>query len=513
MDGDAKPLVAGTRIAIDPAMPCGHCEGCRDGHPNLCANLSFLGAVPHPGAMQEHLIVPGHCCFPLPDDFDAGVAVMLEPLGVAIHACDLAKPTLGDDAFVLGGGTIGLLVLQVLRASGVRRVFLSDPVPERRAIAERYGAIACTPDEALATIDEQTAGRGVDVSVECAWADADALDQAAGALRLGGRMVVVGIPVGDDYAFPASQVRRKGVTVRFSRRMQHTYPQAIDLVARGIVDVSALVTHRRPMEQAGEAFEIAGSYADGAVKVLVEIGEDLMQKFGCLLFVLIAGVVCFEVWIAILVAEFIGEGKITGGLLATIIAILVLSFIGYRLLRWRLKSLKEAVMGDATGAFTSAFGAILLIIPGFVTGVFGLLLQIPPIKLLGHQRRQTPRLHDAQGHGTDGQASGCRRTGSVRWRGRPQLTLRWWRPEPFGGGQNPRQRRQEPAAGPEVARRQTYDVERPTTSRRISVTATGLTWRLFSRLLGRRRFATAEQGSRQELATTYISDREGPRRD
>ena len=99
-------------VAVDPAVPCGACDFCLEGHPNLCEHVRFSGHGAVDGALRERMAWPGHCLFPLPDAFDAVDGAMLEPLGVAIHAVDLAHLRPGATVGVFGCGPIGLLTLQ-----------------------------------------------------------------------------------------------------------------------------------------------------------------------------------------------------------------------------------------------------------------------------------------------------------------------------------------------------------------------------------------------------------------
>ncbi len=89
--------------------------------------------------------------------------------------------------------------------------------------------------------------------------------------KQGGRVVIAGIPSEDILSFPASAARRKGLTIKLVRRMKHTYPRSIALVQQGLVDVRSLITHRFPLTEAREAFELAAARADGVVKALVEM--------------------------------------------------------------------------------------------------------------------------------------------------------------------------------------------------------------------------------------------------
>lgn len=256
-------LTPGALVAVDPATPCGRCEWCHRGHINLCPFVVFKGAPPHQGAMAGRITARPEALFPVPEGFDATDAAMLEPLGVAIHAIDLAKPRLLETCAIVGCGAIGLLTLQVAKVAGVGETIAVEPVPERRAMAQELGA-----DRAVASVAELqdlTRGRGVDLVLE-ATDVREGFQLAAEAARIGGRIVLIGIPEGDGYALSASLARRKGLSVKFSRRMGYVYPRAIDLVRGRRVDVRKLATHHFPLAAAAEAFARQAAREDGIIK-------------------------------------------------------------------------------------------------------------------------------------------------------------------------------------------------------------------------------------------------------
>jgi L-iditol 2-dehydrogenase len=268
---DGPPV--GTRVAVDPAVPCGRCEVCLDGNPNCCPDTRFPASPPVQGALCEWYAHPAHLCVPLPASLDFADGAMLEPLGIGIHAMTLAKIKPGDAVAILGAGPIGLLLLQLALSSSVRAVYVSEPVPERRALAAELGATAvCDPqvDDPAAWLLEQTQGRGVDVAIEAAWGK-EAVGQAVRMARPGGKVVLVGIPREDVTTFPNSAARSKGLTILMSRRMKSVHSRAIALVERGVVDLRTPVTHRFPLERAGEAFDLAASLQDGVCKAMIEI--------------------------------------------------------------------------------------------------------------------------------------------------------------------------------------------------------------------------------------------------
>jgi L-iditol 2-dehydrogenase len=270
--GDAKlehPLVLGhefagvtedgQRVAIDPAIPCGHCEFCEHGNPNLCSSLIFAGHGKTDGALREWVAWSEKSLFPIPDSISDADGALLEPLGVAIHAVDLGKLKAGMTVGVFGCGPIGLLIIQMAKLSGAANIIATDKLAHRVEAAKRYGArdaFLVANDSQLNAIGAATHGRGVDVAFEAAGTQA-AVDDAFAAVAAGGKVVLAGIPDNDQTSFSASTARRKGLTIKLVRRMKHTYSRAIELVSKGLVDVRSIVTHRFPLEQAAEAFRVA----------------------------------------------------------------------------------------------------------------------------------------------------------------------------------------------------------------------------------------------------------------
>lgn len=270
--GHFEPLEVGQRVAVDPAQPCGRCEMCEHGHPNLCHRLHFCGLFPDDGSLSEYMHVPAHTCFPVPDSVDDAGAALLEPLGVALHAIDLAKIKVANSVAILGAGAIGLYILQLARVSGADPIFVSDKFDWRLERAEEYGAITvnCDQNDPASFVRNATGGRGVDIAIEAAWAD-HSIQQAGEMARLGARLVLVGIPGSDDMALRHSTARRKGLTIRMARRMKHTYPRSIQLAASGKVDLNGIISHRFPLEKAPEAFAMNSNYQDNVVKVMIDV--------------------------------------------------------------------------------------------------------------------------------------------------------------------------------------------------------------------------------------------------
>ena len=216
--------------------------------------------------------MPARTCFPVPDTIDDAGAALLEPLGIAVHAVDLAKIKVANSVAILGAGCIGLSILQMVKLSGAQPIFISDKFPWRLKVAEELGAIPINCDEVdpVQAVLNATGGQGVDVAIEAAWADYS-VQQSAEMVRLGGRLVIVGISEDDRLVMKHSTVRRKGLTIRIARRMKHTYPRSIRLLNSGAVDLNRLISHRFPLEQTPEAFAMNTAYDDDVVKIIVDV--------------------------------------------------------------------------------------------------------------------------------------------------------------------------------------------------------------------------------------------------
>jgi L-iditol 2-dehydrogenase len=250
---------AGERVAIDPAIPCEACDQCRAGHQNVCLQIRFAGDSPTDGMLRELVAWPAASLVPVPDTLTDGDVAMLEPLGVAIHAVRLAGLRAGDRVGVFGCGPIGLFIVQLARLAGASTIVATDVLPHRLEAARAAGA----SEVALVEGGEErrrllaaTDGHGVDAAFEAA-GENDPFETAIALAAPLGTVVIVGIPAVDRTAFTASTARRKGLTIKLSRRMNRVYPGAIRLAGTGLVDVRSVVTATYPLARVDDAFATA----------------------------------------------------------------------------------------------------------------------------------------------------------------------------------------------------------------------------------------------------------------
>lgn len=194
-------------------------------------------------------------------------AAMLEPLGVCIHAIDLAKPQLMESVAVVGCGGIGLGIIQLLVLSGCQRIIGIDPQTHRTEKAKALGAHFVGND--VDSVREFTENRGCDLVIE-ATNSPDGLLHSILSAAIGARVILVGIPDGDAYStVSAAEARRRGLDLRFSRRMGDVYQRAISLVDEQRVNVDTLITHRFSLEEAPDAFSLQAGEIDGLIKSMI----------------------------------------------------------------------------------------------------------------------------------------------------------------------------------------------------------------------------------------------------
>jgi len=270
----ATGTLRGRRVAVDPAVSCETCEPCRTGAPNLCLNIRFAGHGRTDGALRDSIAWPESSLYPLPDDVTDEEGALVEPLAVAIHGADLGALEAGATAAVIGCGPIGLLVVALCRLAGASQVVASDPQAHRLAAAGDLGAtrtiLATGSGEDGASVLAATGGRGVDVVFEAS-GEAAAVEAAVVAARPGGQVVLLGIPPDDRTAFTASVARRKGLTLRLSRRSTpDTFRRAVALAAAHSIDLASLVTLRVPLAEGARAFDSLAR-RDG-IKAIIQPG-------------------------------------------------------------------------------------------------------------------------------------------------------------------------------------------------------------------------------------------------
>ena len=260
---------AGTPVAADNTVLCGHCDPCRRGQPLFCRNFYSLG-VNGPGGFAEYAVVRAEKCFPL-DGLDPAVAVMTEPLACAVHGADVLAARPGSDVLLLGAGPTGLLLAQLLLHGGAARMTVAAPSPHKLELARGFGVDATVrldradPEPALRELRAR-APEGYDAVVEAT--GVPALLAAAPALtRTGGAILVYGMADADaTVPFSPYEIFSRELTVKGSFAQVHCFDRALLALRTGRVRTEGIVTDVVGLADFGTALEaVRGSRSVKAV--------------------------------------------------------------------------------------------------------------------------------------------------------------------------------------------------------------------------------------------------------
>jgi len=239
-------LAVGDRVAVDPSLYCGHCERCRAGRDNLCANWNAIGDTVD-GAFAEYVTVPAVNAYVLPADLDGQQGAMVEPLACAVHGLRRLGTVFGDSVLLTGAGTMGLLLLQLLVHAGAGPVTVVDRVGGRLEVARALGAARTVTD--LSALDGERFAVAVDAT-----GVAPVIEGAAGLLDRGGRLLVFGVSAADALIKVSPfRVYNDEITVTGSMAILRSFAPAVSLLASGAVDVRPLLSPPLPLESFGEA--------------------------------------------------------------------------------------------------------------------------------------------------------------------------------------------------------------------------------------------------------------------
>jgi len=271
---DVASVAPGQRVTVEPDLPCWACKPCTTGRENLCENLEFFGCGWEQGGMADYFTVAADRLHAIPDDLDDRTAALIEPLSTPVHAVRIAGDVSGRTVVILGAGTIGLLMLAVVRVHGARRVVVTDVLETKRRRALRLGADAVVDAAAEDAVEQVRAalGESADVVFDCVSIQST-VRQAIGMASKGGTVVVVGVPTG-DVSVPLAIVQDHQIRIQGSATyLPEDYAESISLLRRGAVRADDIVTAVHPVEAVARAFEesISGDH----VKVLVTLDPAL----------------------------------------------------------------------------------------------------------------------------------------------------------------------------------------------------------------------------------------------
>ncbi|SQD96095.1 Alcohol dehydrogenase GroES domain protein [Parafrankia sp. Ea1.12] len=254
----------GTPVLVEGQFGCGRCDFCREGRNNLCdqSTRKALGIMQN-GGMVEQFRVPAHKVLEIPAGLDVSNASLAEPAAVAWHGARVGGTAPGRTVVVVGGGSIGQLAAVAAQTQGAAEVVMEARYPHQHAIRERMG------------VGEPRAGERYDVVIEAAGSPSS-LRRSVELVKPGGTVSLLGVHQG-GVDVPYSSLLTKEVTLVASMGYcghagRREMLQAAEMLAARPEIPDSLITHRFPLEDAAEAFRVAGDRESGAVKVVVEVG-------------------------------------------------------------------------------------------------------------------------------------------------------------------------------------------------------------------------------------------------
>jgi 2-desacetyl-2-hydroxyethyl bacteriochlorophyllide A dehydrogenase len=247
---EVKELNIDDHIAVDPNIYCGECHYCRNGKINFCANLKALG-VSMNGGFAEYSVVPFSQSYLIPNDVSFSSAAFAEPLSCCIRGIDNASIKPGESVVIIGGGTIGLLMLQLVKITGAGKIIVIEPIVEKREIAQSLGIdFVFDPDDSdmIKHISELTSG-GPDVVIECA-GNSRAAELAVSLPKRGGRVIIFGLSgKKESININLQNFFLKELSVKGSLLNPFTFPRAIELLINKKIQTDKLQPHLSPLEE------------------------------------------------------------------------------------------------------------------------------------------------------------------------------------------------------------------------------------------------------------------------
>jgi D-arabinitol dehydrogenase (NADP+) len=253
-----EDLRVGQRVVVDNASACGHCPECGRGEPLFCRNFSSLG-VNGPGGFAERIVTRADKCF-VADDLPTERAVFAEPLACAIHGMDMLQLQPGADVVMVGSGTTGLLLAQLLLHGGAARLTVAGPTEFKLELARSFGVdrvVQVSRDDAAATAATLSAMApgGYDVAIDATGA-APVVQHLPDLVKANGTVFVYGMCNEQDRVqWSPYDIFRRQLTVKGSFAQVNCFDRSLAMLRSGRIHTEGLITHRYPLADYGLALE------------------------------------------------------------------------------------------------------------------------------------------------------------------------------------------------------------------------------------------------------------------
>lgn len=256
-----KSWKAGDRVTFDSTIYCNECEECRHGKVNLCENRRVIGVscedYRRDGAFAEYIAVPAYILYRLPENVTYDQAAMIEPLSVAFHALNQAVPyEINAAAAVVGTGKIGMLLIQTLRAAGFGKIIAVKNSTKGKDLITRIGADFClcsSETDVVEAVRDITGRKGVDYVFEAA-GNENSINICLNICKRDGKVILVGNSQ-PSVTLPLQKIVTGQLHITGSCASSGEYSACLDMIARGRIDVEALIGNRAPLSEGAFWFD------------------------------------------------------------------------------------------------------------------------------------------------------------------------------------------------------------------------------------------------------------------
>ena len=272
---EVQSVSVGDRVTGEPFIPCGRCAVCKDGAPSaFCPNHEYYGFTwDTMGAMAEYMVSPEVRLHKIPGHLSGDEGALVEAVSVAYHAIWGRGGGVAphDRVGIQGVGPIGLLAAQIAQASGAQVVVI-EPAPYRQEMARMIGIediLDPTADGWMDQVMDLTDGLGFTLIVECS-GNPNGIASTMDTIGIDGRIVLTGQSMGLKIPIELGKTIWKHATVTSSCDAPHFFPKTIAYMSRGLADVTKVITHRFPLDEALPAFEL-GNKGTGSAKIVLDI--------------------------------------------------------------------------------------------------------------------------------------------------------------------------------------------------------------------------------------------------
>lgn len=253
---EVKSFKIGDRVCVDPNVMCGECEMCRKGEVQFCDNMYATG-VNYDGGFEEQCIVLEKQAFLLADSVSFEAGAMCEPLACALHGFDISNVKLGSRVLIIGGGTIGMIMLQLCKNVGAAKIAVSEPDVSKHALALELGA-DCVIDPLHQDVGKALNDAGiahVDAVIECVGRP-DTMEDAVRFAGRGATVMLFGLGTSEDVMnLSPFELFRKELTIKTSYINPLTQGRSVALLNASMIDLDKLAADIIPLEKLQAALE------------------------------------------------------------------------------------------------------------------------------------------------------------------------------------------------------------------------------------------------------------------